>query len=373
MLSGGLDSTLLAAYLARSGYEIVAITEGLSSDNEMRCAKQVAETLGFEHHQFKISYNDYPLYSELTATWQHLSEGFTGFMLWGFSKHLRKETPHVITGFAGDGVLGTLVDWSLMNPNGISSFKTLFEKINEKAFTPTALRKLLKKEYSEDLILKILHEIKRLHESYPGVDFQKTWGFGLHQRIRYHDLSGIWPISFGAWPILPYTDHRILEVVGGFPLKSLANRQVERELLRTKFPKLAKLSLAGYTMNTVPIERGLSHKVQQLIYGSGARSLRNRLAIRLRGEKRYWPRRFHFDSPEYRIIRTEAEPYIHLTEEFFRKEALHKLMPRADASYSTVRQKMKSHGLTETLSYGIIIGLALWLKNHRKAITNLRQ
>jgi asparagine synthase (glutamine-hydrolysing) len=373
MLSGGLDSTLLAGYLARADYDIVAITEGLETDNEMKSAKQIAGVLGFRHVQFQIGCNNCRQYSELTANWQHLSEGFTSVLMWGFNKQLRRGTSYVITGFAGDGILGTMVEWSMMNKRHVPSFSTLFEKISSFAFNPSTLRELLKKEYSDDLISRLLSEIKESHDSYPGLEFQKTWGFGLHHRIRVHDLSGIWPISFGAWPVLPFADSKVLETAGGFPVESLANRRVERELLRTKFPKLARIALAGYTMNTVPIARGFQHRVQQIVYGSGARSLRNQLLIRLMGERRYWPRRFDFDSPEWKIIRKEAEPYIQLTTQFFNKDSLNRLMPPADSKNPEVQRRMKRFGVTDESSLRIILGLALWSKDHLDAINNVQQ
>jgi asparagine synthase (glutamine-hydrolysing) len=377
LLSGGLDSTLLAGYLERAGCEIVAITEGLNTDNEMKSAKQVAETLGFKHVQFRVDYTKYPRYANLTTTWQHLSEGFTSVSFWGFCRQVRDIAPRIVTGFSADGILGTLVDWSLTDRGRISSFNTLFRKINAEAFRSSVLRKLLKKECSDDLISKILCRIKETHDRIQGLEFQRTWGWGLNQRIRFHDLSGIWPLSFGAWPVLPFADHKILEAAGGFPIESLVNRRVERELLRTKFPKLAKLALAGPTINAVPAVQGSRHRAQQQIYGAtgiwrlgNLGQIRNQLIIRVRGERRYWPRQSHFDSPGWRIIRKTAEPYVELTTQLLCKEALNELMPSAGSGYLQVRRMMRNAGLTDTTSLKIILGLALWSRNHGDALTN---
>jgi hypothetical protein len=356
------------------------MTEGSNTDNEMKCAKQVAETLGFKHVQFHIGYNNFQKYSDLNANWQHLSEGFAGVSMWRFYTQLREETSHVITGFSGDSIFGTLVDRSLTSQDRNSSFNVFFKSINTDAFTPNALRKLLKKDYS-DLISRNLQEIKENYDKYPGLEFQRIWGFGLNQRTRFHDLSGIWALSLGAWPIMPFADHKILETVGGLPIESLANRRIERELVRTKFPKLAKLDLAvGDAMTTFPIREGFQHKVKQRIYGTAGiwklavlSEMRDLLLIQLRGERRYWQRQFKFDSPEWITVRKQAEPYLHFTTEFFRKEALEELMPSADSNYLQVLLKMKTFGLVRTTSLKIILGLALWLQAHSDSATNFEE
>jgi asparagine synthase (glutamine-hydrolysing) len=379
MLSGGLDSTLLAGYLKRGGYEIVALTEGLKTDNEMKCAEQIAKTLDFKHIQFHIAYNNYNQYSDLHTTWQHLSGGFTGVGFWRFYKHLRKIAPYVVNGFAGDSVFGTNVDRSLSDVSQVSSLDTFFKSINNDAFSPSVLKKLLKKDYHR-LIPKTLDKIKEIYDSYPGLRFQKAWGFGLNQRTRFHDLNGVWAVTFGAWPVLPFADHKILETVGGLPIGSLINRQVERELLRIKFPKLAKLNLAGDFVDSLPATKSFRHKLLQHIYGmSGVwkietlREIRDLLINQIRGERRYWLRQIKFDSPEWIAVRKKAEPYIPLTAEFFYEEALKELMPSPDSKYLQVLLKMKNFGVNRTSSLKIILGLTFWLQTHFDAVTNYQR
>jgi len=381
MLSGGLDSTLMAAYLKRTGYEITAITEGLKTDNEMKCAKQIADALGIKHIQFQIDADKYKQYAEITVRWQHLSEGFTAVPFWGYYDHLRKIAPNVVTGFAGDGILGSMIDWSLANQAAVSSFDVFFEKMNSQAFTPDVLRNLLKEKYYEKFVARIVHEIKENSDRYPGLAFQRIWGFGLNQRIRFHDLSGIWAISFGAWPVQPFADSRLLDTIGGFPIESLATRRLERELLRLKFPKLAKLPLAGNrSINPTPITSDFQNNIQHQIYGNTRISkldklhqLRRQTLLKLKGERRYWLRKFDFNSSEWKIVRSTAEPFIFLTKSFFRSEALEELMPPADSRFLKVRLKMKNSGVKYHSSLRLILGLALWLKNYPDALSMLQK
>jgi asparagine synthase (glutamine-hydrolysing) len=70
LLSGGLDSRMLGGLLKRNGFDdITALTLGLPSDIEMKCAIPVAHTLGFKHHAVDISYDGYPEYANLVVRW----------------------------------------------------------------------------------------------------------------------------------------------------------------------------------------------------------------------------------------------------------------------------------------------------------------
>ncbi|MEO8225406.1 MAG: asparagine synthase-related protein, partial [Gammaproteobacteria bacterium] len=73
LLSGGLDSRLLAGFLHRAGVRTLAITRGQRGDVEMRCARAVADALGFEHRACPELSGDPVGATLLDARWTHLA------------------------------------------------------------------------------------------------------------------------------------------------------------------------------------------------------------------------------------------------------------------------------------------------------------
>src|SRR5438067_10282135 len=69
LLSGGLDSTTVAALARREGYELSAVTVhyGQTHDREIESARQVAATLGLRHRIVDVTFfKDLAWYSALT-------------------------------------------------------------------------------------------------------------------------------------------------------------------------------------------------------------------------------------------------------------------------------------------------------------------
>ncbi len=378
MLSGGLDSRVLGGYLRRKDLDVVALTEGLPTDNEMRCAIPVANALGFKHVPFNVGYDNYAHYADLSATWQHLCEGFTSMMFWGFHPHLRKTATRVVTGYFATEILGDLFNSAIPKPGKPASFQTFFRFLNRSSFKPEILRKLLKEEHFDDLVSETLRKVRKTYESYSGLEFQRVWRYGLHHYMRFHVGSVVWPLSFGAWPILPFADQKVLETVGGMPIGALQDRHAERELLRKKFPKLARLPLNGITYDTTPLMPTPRQKGLQQIYGDGgiwklegARNLRIIMLVKLRGDRRYYSRISHFDSPGWQTVRKTAEPYLKLTSQFLDEDTVQELMPPPTAGYAHVRRTMKRTGMTETTGLKTLLGFALWLQKHPLAQSRL--
>ena len=377
MLSGGLDSRIIAGYLKEKQVSVTAFTEGLPTDSDMRCATSVARTLGFEQFRFDMGYADYPHFADLAVTWRHLSDGFTGIATWGYYRYLRRIAERVVSGFLGNGIFGGLINWARPNPHEEVSFKTLFNSLNKWVIKPKLLRRLLKREYFNDLVRETLQRIEKAYESYAELEFQRVRCFGLNHRVRFHGGSVVWLLSFGSWPTLPFSDREILEVIGGMPIEALADRRLEKELLCSRFPNLAKIPLSRTTFDTTPLLPGTRHKVLQQVYGDvgiwrsrRARALRTVLLLKLIGETRYWSRKSYFNSQGWKTIRKKAEPHIELISEILSKDVVSQLLPRSSAGDLDVRLTTRRFGLASTSSLQILLGLALWLSKHQDSLDN---
>lgn len=82
LLSGGLDSRLLAGYLSRQGTPLVALTQGREGDIELACARGVAESLGLEHRVVEVDDARLPEFAVRHAKWDHLASGFQVITRW---------------------------------------------------------------------------------------------------------------------------------------------------------------------------------------------------------------------------------------------------------------------------------------------------
>src|SRR3546814_20211301 len=65
---------------------------------------------------------------------------------------------------------------------------------------------------------------------------QRAWGFAMHHRQRLVIGNPPGVLSFGAWPIMPAIDKRVLKVVGGLPAGVLTERRAQDDMIRSNFP-----------------------------------------------------------------------------------------------------------------------------------------
>jgi hypothetical protein len=380
-LSGGLDSRLIGGYLKKNELDVVALTEGLQTDKDMRCAIPVANELGFKHVQFNIGGNSYPRFACLTSKWQHLNTGFELIRYWGYYECLRKIATRVVTGYFGSEILGGLFGKSIPKPAKSVSLEILF-RYNGWYSRPVIPRRLLKKEYS-GLIPEILHQVKKNYEIYPGLEFQRLWSHGLHHRMRIYVGNIVWLLSFGSWPVLPFADQKVLETVGGMPIEALVNRSAEKELLCRKFPKLARLPLVRVDrfnelhdttpLTPTPLQRGW----QQIIGNGGiwrskeARYLRHLLLIALRGERRYYTRQDNINSQGWKAVHKLAAPHLKLTSKFLQENVVREFVPSPTLGYLNAKlmnanrtiAQIKGTHIPNSLAR-LLMGFAIWCYQH---------
>ena len=370
-LSGGLDSRLIGGYLKQNDLDVVALTEGLPTDYEMRCAIRVANELGFKHVQITIGGNSYPRFACLESKWQHLNAAFGTINSWGFYPHLRKIATRVVAGYFGTEILGDLFSTIPIPKLGRSVSLEMLFQYDLWASRPEALRRLLKEEYSA-LIPETLRKVKKIYESYSGLEFQRLWCFGLHKRARIYVGNIVWKLSFGSWPVLPFADHKVLETAGGMPIEALVNRSTEKELLCRKFPNLAKLPLdRGLFRDTTPLTPTARQRGRQQIIGdkgiwrsNRARYLRDQLIIALRGERRYYSRAGSFNSVGWKAVRKSAAPYLELTSQFLNESVVREFAPPPNPGYMNVKWPTARKKMTNVLDSKLLMGLAIWCHQH---------
>lgn len=360
MLSGGLDSRMLAGYLNQKGVTTKALTLGNRTDIEMQCAIPVAQALGFPHRAVDIAFDKYPFYANLQAKWEHVANGFNNIMNWGVYTHLRKLAPCVVLGHTMDAVVGTnCINWAYLPSSKAMSFEAFFANANGWGIRPEILKKLLCREVFGDLVEEKIARIRAVYESYSEFESQRAWCFNLYNRQRFHVGSTAWAFSFGAWPILLSLDRRVLESAGAMPAATIAERRAQIEVLCKRFPHLAALPLDRNSYNTEPLRPRLRHLLARHLFNR-LRSLRrlDREVRNQKGERRYYVRIFDLNGPGWLAVRRQAEPFREKILHLFNSKVLEELLPGPDVPLNLRDEIIDASGLKS------LLGIMIWSKDH---------
>jgi|694.fasta_scaffold74624_1 hypothetical protein len=328
LLSGGLDSRLVAASLGRLGIPTRAIALGRADDFEVRAAAAVAGRLDIPLEVVSTEWSDaeFTARARRAARFGHLSaapgaddfaEGVaaatsTGRYLW--------------SGIAYDWVYEPVSNAEGYDvAAGAWSFAGLVAYMNrwgvESRLLPCLLGSDGARLHAE--ALDDLRDACLLGPEEPQFEASRVrWD----QRVRNHLATAVHRLSFHTWPLLPATDRRFMEALFGLPPTAYADRVLEHDVLRAIRPDLA----------TVPLDTN-SFRFEP---PTGGRAGLGRLtaSLRTRGRRFYWkvirghdPRRyerlFNVDHPRWRAVRRAVEPLRPLLHRHLDPRALTAVLP----------------------------------------------
>jgi asparagine synthase (glutamine-hydrolysing) len=365
LLSGGLDSRMIAGYLKRNNVNFIAVTEGLETDQEMKCAIRVARELEVKHIEFNL---DLSLNAELdaqkTADLEHLACGFSSVRHFGYRSLLRRIAPRVISGYLCDAIVGgSEISSAYSKSKGVFLFENFLSDMNAWGIKTVALRRMLREEIFDDLVTDLQKEIKEVYDSYSQVEFQKALLFDLHHQQRYYIGGLLWKLSFGAWPVAPIDDSQVLEVVGGLPFPILMYRRLETELVHDRFPGLARLPLDRATYFTAPVKPSLIQKAKlelgHIFTDESPLKDYNPISIlsrKLLGQRVNYRRTTSFDNPTWKTLRKAADLNRKTLYQFFNCDVLDQVLPRAEVNSHLIHQHSSGPK--------ILVGFSLWLNDH---------
>jgi asparagine synthase (glutamine-hydrolysing) len=358
MLSGGMDSRMVAGYLSEMDHDFVALTFGLPTDLETKCAQRVASTLSLEHRVVEFPLERYPHYSDLTARWDHLATGFSFPWGWGLSSHLRELAPSTISGHLLDIPFGGASIGSAYSPSSMTmSFEPYFAYSYVLGFRPEILKKLLRHEVFQDLVDETMERIRQEYRSYGELESQRIMCFDLYHEGRFHIGGMAWKTSFGAWPTLPAVDRSVLEAAAGMPAAAFGQREVQTRLFCQRFPRLAQLPLEGVNRP----KRAPQPRFRQQV----AWHLEDRLAPYLHRlqdltgfhstERNRVHRIGDFNGSGWQAVRRHAEPYRERVSHLFRRDVLDELLPPPGENV---------HSWQDYLPLKLLVGLMLFSKEN---------
>jgi asparagine synthase (glutamine-hydrolysing) len=359
-LSGGRDSRLVAGLLEQQGNAVTAVTFGEHDDMEMRCAREVARATRFAHRTLPLDVDGSGRCGELHATWFHCTTGFGSLAHWGSAARMGDLPPRLATGYVMDPIVGgTHLTWAYDRVNRRMSFDSFFARVNAHGIAEEMLRSLLAGHGANDLVDAAKATVRRTYDAYSEVESRRAWCFDIHHRQRFHVGNPPWLLSFATWPAQPAVDRRVLEVAGGLPLATLAERRAQDDVIRRFFPHLAALPLDRNSYDTEPLSPRVRYLVGRYI-GERFAPL-TRLATRSRRdgeERRFYYRVFDFNSPGWQAIRRLAEPHRDKLEGMMDRDRLDEYLPPPG-----VELKVKN-GIVDSSGRKMLVGLMLWARDH---------
>lgn len=353
LLSGGLDSRMLAGFLHRQGNVPQTLTFGRPDDLESLCARPIARFLGFPHNTHDDPLANNVTYAHWLATWEHVSGGGNGLAGtgWGSLEPLRQLPARTVTGLSMDRVICGI---RIRNPD----FWGALAQLHSGAFTPDQLAPLLNRDRFQGVAETVVAGLQQRYQQYSDLETHRAWLLSLAYSNRMGLGMHAWRMTFGTWPCLPILDQQVLAVGSQLPSATTSKRRAQKALVQRSFPQLAQLPLDhnGFSIQPLTPSRQ-SQRWQQL---ARVRSQWWKLQAKLGYERRYYYRIFNINNPGLRAVRREVEPYRDAVSDLFNREALDTLLPPPE-----VPIPIQSDQITETKQYTLLLGLILWAGQHR--------
>lgn len=363
LLSGGMDSRLVAGVLADEGIPTRAIVLGEPGDFEVQAGTAVADRLGMpaEVLSTETGPDDAPIRVRRAVRFNHLNSAPS---LDGFADGLALARS---TGtFYWSGIL---FDW-VFEPVGINNgrdprtgawqFETLMDFMNNWAVPRQKLPALLGHD-GPALVAAAIDELREACRRGPAEPAVQSSLVRWDQRIRNHITTVLHQTTFHSWPLMPAADRRLLTAMMGLPVSVYEDRRLEAAILRARRPDLAALPLDRNSFLFSPLGTQDPSLVQRA-WAKLGRMAQRWYWQRVRGrDPRRYQRIFDVRHPAWVAIRRQAEPLRARLHELLDPREVDRLLPDADAQ-PTFRNAINEGGPIR-----LLLGLAFWLDRPRAA------
>jgi asparagine synthase (glutamine-hydrolysing) len=358
LLSGGLDSRLVAAHVKKLGHEAVTFTQGRSADLELQCAQSVAARLGYKHLSADVPAHEFVEHAERTIRSECLANGFSGVHNWGIVPRLAALPAPLVSGYIMDPLYSPADPiWGSSNAGGLITFEDVFRTRISWGRNPHELNKLLRPDRFEGLAEDVIADLRRAYELLGTRASFRAWVFLYRNKARFHAGGHLWPHTFSGWPIIPAVDRTLLATMSGFPQAVLHDRSLEIDMLLQEFPELADLPVDRNSLHPLPLRPRLAWKLRYRVMRVRD-ALRRRVLKRPTPDRRYYGRVYDFNGPEWRGIRNAAEPYRNRAYEFFDRAEFDALLPPPDVRIP-FRDVISESSIRKNL-----VGFLLWLHDN---------
>ena len=352
MQSGGLDTRIISGYLNQQNHlKVHPFTLGNSNDIEYYCSNEISRKLGLNSQVISENFSSFPQFAEKQILTESLSNGFNDLSWWPAILVLQSNYSLLLTGLLGGDTMGGEAIKSGYDPSTKSySFDQWFKKINFWGIYPKIVSELIKPFDNSDLVDDVISEMRTFHDSIDGLPFQRTWLFALLHRQRFHISSVAWRFSFGSWPVIPYSDNKLLDTTAGIPAATLLKRRAQVALLSRKFPHLAQLPLDRNAANMTPLvspplSGKLQRKLRDFYYLTRTKNV---------SERRYYFRVHDINNQGWKSVREMVEPLRKEMPRLLDMTTLNNLLPHPDKNIEL------NYGIGDASGLKLIMGFMFW-------------
>jgi asparagine synthase (glutamine-hydrolysing) len=346
LLSGGLDSRLLAGILRRITHgNFSAYTNGLETDLEVQCARLVCDRLRVHHQVWENSIEDQMQSHRWNSTLELASNGSSASAAYAVGQKLQPGQS-VVTGYCLDLFMSSSLHFRDLfdpSPDGIMNHYGRW------GFSPDKLKRLQPDTGFQQAVEAVrLHQRKIIITGYGTSDMQEAaqW-HEAYFRQRHHVAGMGWRLCWNVWPVMPALDAPTIELLFSVPREYRNRREMERDLVRKYFPTLARLPLDRNTSDTSPLLpiRWRDRMIDQL------RGRRSAVVTPVIDNKqlRYY-RMLDINAPNWKKMREEFEPLRSGLHGLFDAKGLETLLPKPDVVIPMERPIPESSGRKTLLS-----------------------
>ncbi len=350
ILSGGLDSRLVAGMADERHLRVQAFSFGSPRDIEVKCASGVARSLGLPHRVLPVRMERFVEYAEAECKWRHLANGFSVLML-----HEPVPEPQtmqtMLSGYTMEAIVGADSMSDAGHDPAQMSYDKLFRKINRWGSPVDTVKRLLAKSYDTVVVDDVVRELEQAFHDAATRDFQRAWLFDQRHRERCHTSVVLGLHGRRPWPSVAYVDTEMIDLMAGMPYDHVRDRRMQFDLLRRRFPALARLPLDRNGFNTRPVVSRYGRAVNHVL--SKPRELYYRSTRRI-VERRFYYRTMAFDSPGWNAVRSAAEAHRVSAQRVLDSATLAEVLPRPDEPFTV------ADGIIDTAKMKLMTGFLLW-------------
>lgn len=353
VLSGGLDSRLVAGIMKRRGVDFQAFTFGSPRDIEAQCARAVADALPVRQRLLPIRMEQYVEYAHSECKWKHLSNGFSGITGQEPIADADQFPDGLLSGYVKEAVIGSLqATFGGIQEAHEVSFGIVYQKTNRWGFDIPAIKRLLAGSCAANVVDQVRDELEESYRSCAESEWQRAWLFGHYFRGRFHTSTVLGMHARWPWPVVPYIDTKMLDLMAGMPYAHVRGRRMQHHMLKTEFPDLARAPLDRTSFDMRPPVARYGRVVNRLLWKPREYYYRWTSGI---CERRYYRRTFDFNSAGWNAVRAAAEPYRRKALQVLDETALGEILPRPGE-----RRGAAVGGAEDTAKAKLLTGFLMW-------------